>query len=476
MVCCFWLPTFVFYGIVCCYAQFRVLFATELPESSASKSILQIREFLCVVPQSLRPLREIKTIKCKQVTGATNFRKTVTCQLSTVFMNQRELFLKHVAQTSLAPLALEIVRAEGSLLYNAEGKEYIDLIGGISVANTGHRHPKVIEAIQKQLDAYLHIMVYGEFVETPQVQYAKLLTDHLPASLNSVYFTNSGAEAVEGAMKLAKRVTNRTQIIAFNNSYHGSTQGALSIIGDEYWRNAFRPLLPDVLHLDYGSDKVFEFITEQTACIIAETVQAEAGVIAPSKKWMHALRKKCTETGSLLILDEIQTGFGRTGKLWGFEHFNIVPDIILLGKALGGGMPLGAFIADKKLMDAFTDNPVLGHLTTFGGHPVCCAAGMAAMKALLEEGMLDAVQEKEKLFRSLLIHPKIKAVRSFGLWLAIEFDSFETNKKIIDACIESGIFTDWFLFAPHCLRISPPLIIDADQIKKAASLILRSLE
>lgn len=390
-------------------------------------------------------------------------------------MNNRQLFLQHVAQTSPAPLALEIIRAEGAILYDAEGKEYIDLIGGISVANTGHRHPKVIEAIQKQLDAYLHIMVYGEFVETPQVQYAKLLTDHLPSSLNSVYFTNSGAEAVEGAMKLAKRVTNRTQIIAFNNSYHGSTQGALSIIGSEYWRNAYRPLLPDILHLDYGSFEALEFITAQTACVIAETVQAEAGVIAPSKEWMKALRNKCTETGTLLILDEIQTGFGRTGKLWGFELFDIVPDIILLGKALGGGMPLGAFIADKKWMDTFTENPVLGHITTFGGHPVCCAAGMAAMRALLEEGMLNGVEQKEKLFRSLLVHSKIKTVRSFGLWLAVEFDSFETNKKIIDACIANGVLSDWFLFASDCLRISPPLIISEEQIRFACSIIMEAI-
>jgi len=391
-------------------------------------------------------------------------------------LNQRELFLRHVAQTSAAPLALEIIKAEGAQLYDAEGKEYIDLIGGISVANTGHRHPKVVEAIHKQLDAYLHIMVYGEFVETPQVQYAKLLTDHLPSLLNSVYFTNSGAEAVEGAMKLAKRVTNRTQIIAFKNSYHGSTQGALSIIGSEYWRNAYRPLLPDILHLDYGSFEALEFITAQTACVIAETVQAEAGVIVPSKEWMKALRNKCTETGTLLILDEIQTGFGRTGRLWGFEHFDVVPDIILLGKALGGGMPLGAFIADKKLMDTFTENPVLGHITTFGGHPVCCAAGMAAMKALLEEGMLSGVQQKEKLFRSLLVHSKIEAVRSFGLWLAVEFDSFETNKKIIDACIANSILTDWFLFASNCLRISPPLIISEEQIKKACKVILQACD
>ena len=399
-------------------------------------------------------------------------------------MNQRELFLKHVAQTSPAPLALEIVKAEAALLYDAAGKEYIDLIGGISVANTGHRHPKVIEAIKKQLDAYLHIMVYGEFIESPQVQYATLLTDHLPSSLNSVYFTNSGAEAVEGAMKLAKRVTGRTQIIAFNKSYHGSTQGALSIIGDEYWRNSFRPLLPGILHFDYGSYEMIDSINDQTACVIAETVQAEAGIIEPSKEWIQALRKKCTDTGTLLIFDEIQTGFGRTGRLWAFEHFGIIPDILLLGKALGGGLPLGAFIAGKELMWALTDSPVLGHITTFGGHPVSCVAGMAALQALVEEKIIDTVKPKEELFKSLLKHPKIKAVRSFGLWLALEFDSFETNKKVIDACINASgpgkgpnaLVTDWFLFAAQCLRISPPLIISEEQIKKACAIILQACD
>jgi len=399
-------------------------------------------------------------------------------------VNQRELFLKHVAQTSPAPLALEIVNAEAALLYDAAGKEYIDLIGGISVANTGHRHPKVIEAIKKQLDAYLHIMVYGEFIESPQVQYATLLTDYLPSSLNSVYFTNSGAEAVEGAMKLAKRVTGRTQIIAFNKSYHGSTQGALSIIGDEYWRNSFRPLLPGILHFDYGSYEMIDSINDQTACVIAETVQAEAGIIAPSREWIQALRKKCTETGTLLIFDEIQTGFGRTGRLWAFEHFGIIPDILLLGKALGGGLPLGAFIAGKELMWALTDSPVLGHITTFGGHPVSCVAGMAALQALVEEKIIDTVKQKEELFKSLLKHPKIKAVRSFGLWLALEFDSFETNKKVIDACINASgpgkgpnaLVTDWFLFAAQCLRISPPLIISEEQIKKACAIILQACD
>jgi acetylornithine/succinyldiaminopimelate/putrescine aminotransferase len=391
-------------------------------------------------------------------------------------MNQREIFLRHVAQTSAAPLALEIVKAKGCTLYGADGKEYLDLIGGINVANVGHCHPKVIEAIKNQLDAYLHIMVYGEFIETPQVQYAKLLAEHLPSSLNSVYFTNSGAEATEGAMKLAKRFTNRTQIIAFNNSYHGSTQGALSIIGNEYWRNAFRPLLPGVLHFNYNSFDAVNAVTEKTACVIVETIQGEAGIIVPSKEWIQILRKKCTETGTLLILDEIQTGFGRTGTLWGFEHFNIVPDVLLLGKALGGGMPLGAFIADKEIMSAFTDNPVLGHITTFGGHPVCCAAGLTAMKVLLGGKLINRVKKKEELFRSLLVHSKIRSVRSFGLWLAVEFDSFETNKKIIDACIANGVLTDWFLFGSNCLRISPPLIISEEQIKKSCSIILKACD
>ncbi len=390
-------------------------------------------------------------------------------------MNNRELFFKHVAQTSSAPLALEIVKAEGMYLYDASGKKYLDLIGGISVCNIGHRHPKVMEAIKKQADEYLHVLVYGEFIQSPQVQYAKLLAENLPSTLNTVYFTNSGAEAVEGAMKLAKRVTQRTQIIAFKNSYHGSTQGALSIIGDEYWRNAFRPLLPDVLHLDYNSFAALDFITAKTACVIAEVVQAEKGVYASTLAWMIALRKKCDDTGTLLILDEIQTGFGRTGMLWGFQQFDIVPDILLLGKALGGGMPLGAFIADSKLMHQLTDNPVLGHITTFGGHPICCAAGIASMKALLEEGHIDHVKEKEKLFKQLLIHPKIKEVRTAGLLIAVEFDSFEINKKIIDSCISNIILTDWFLFAPQCMRIAPPLIISEEEIRKACEIILGAM-
>jgi len=387
-------------------------------------------------------------------------------------MNQRALFLQHIAQTSASPLALEITKAAGCYLYDADGKEYLDLIGGISVCNTGHCHPAVVAAIKEQADKYLHVLVYGEFIQSPQVQYAKLLTDHLPASLNSVYFTNSGAEATEGAMKLAKRVTGRTQMIAFKKVYHGSTQGALSVMGDEYWRNAFRPLLPGVLHLDYNEMASVELICSKTACVIVETVQAESGVVPPSKEWLLALRKKCDKEGVLLILDEIQAGFGRTGSTWAFEQFGIVPDILLLGKALGAGMPLGAFIADRQIMQVLTNNPVLGHITTFGGHPVSCAAGLAGFKALIDEGYIKKIHQKEALFKKLLVHPKIEALRSAGLWMALVFDSFETNKKIIDYCLQNGLLTDWFLFAPHCLRIAPPLIITEQQIEAACTIIL----
>lgn len=391
-------------------------------------------------------------------------------------MNLRQLFLNHVAQTSAAPLALEITKAEGCELTDVAGKIYLDLIGGISVATVGHRHPKVVDAIKRQADDYLHVMVYGEFVQSPQVQYATLLTEHLPPSLNSVYFTNSGAEAVEGAMKLAKRATGRTEIIAFQNSYHGSTQGALSIIGDEYWRNSFRPLLPDVQHLRYNSFDDLERIAAKTACVVAETVQAEAGIKPPQNDWLRALQNRCNEVGALFILDEIQAGFGRTGTLWGFQNFGVVPDVLLLGKALGGGLPLGAFIADKALMDCLTENPVLGHITTFGGHPLCCAAGKAAFEALLEEEMVATVRQKEALFRSLLVHPQIRSVSSCGLWVAVEFESFDANKKIIDACIAQGVLTDWFLFAAASLRISPPLVISEAQIRQACAVILSALE
>lgn len=391
-------------------------------------------------------------------------------------MHHRELFLKHVAQTSPAPIGLEIAKAKGCYLYDSNGNSFLDLIAGISVCNIGHCHPAVVSAIQQQAEQYLHLLVYGELIETPQVAYAHFLAQHLPASLNAVYFTNSGAEAVEGAMKLAKRSTNRTNIIAFNKSYHGSTQGALSILGDEYWRNAYRPLLPGILHLEYNSFDVLKYIDENTACVIAETVQAERGVITPDIEWMLALRNKCNETGTLLVLDEIQTGFGRTGTLWGFEQSGIVPDIVLLGKALGGGMPLGAFIANKAMMWNLAENPVLGHITTFGGHPVSCAAGLAAMKVLLDENIVQQVNEKAKLFVSLLQHPAIIDVRQAGLLIAVEFENFERNKTIIDRCIACGVLTDWFLFAPECMRIAPPLTITEEEIRYGCLTILEAIE
>lgn len=390
--------------------------------------------------------------------------------------SNRQLFLNHVGQTSEAPMALEIIKAEGSSLWDKEGKQYIDLIAGISVCNVGHRHPKVIAAIKKQLDDYLHIMVYGELVESPQVAYATLLAKYLPAQLNSIFFTASGSEATEGAMKLAKRYTNRPEIIAFNNSYHGSTQGALSIMGDEYWRNAFRPLLPGVTHLRYNSVEDLSRISERTACVVAETVQAEAGVLVPANGWLKALRDRCTQTGTLLVLDEIQCGFGRNGSLWAFEQFGVEPDILLLGKALGGGMPLGAFVSDKKMMDALTHSPVLGHINTFGGHPVCCAAGLAAFEVLLEEELVAGVKDREALFLQLLKHKYIKAVRSCGLMIAVEFESFDFNKMVIDQLVQNGVFTDWFLFASNCLRIVPPLTISYAEITTACNSILAVLD
>ncbi len=391
-------------------------------------------------------------------------------------MNNRQIFFNHLGQTSDSPLALEIIKADGCWLYDVDGKKYLDLIGGISVCNIGHGNKKVIGAINKQMNDYLHVMVNGELVLSPQTRYAKLLADNLPASLNSIFFTASGTEATEGAMKLAKRYTGRMQIAAFNNSYHGSTQGSLSIMGSEYWRNAFRPLLPGISHLTYNSYESLEEISEATACVIAETIQAEAGVIIPEKAWLAALRKKCDETGALLILDEIQCGFGRNGTLWAFEQFDIIPDVLLLGKALGGGMPLGAFIADKKIMNCLTNNPVLGHINTFGGHPVCCAAGHAALQVLLEEKLIESVFEKEKLFINHLHSSKIRSIKSKGLMLALEFKSFEENRKIIDTLITKGIFTDWFLFAPECLRIVPPLTISKEEIIYACEIINDALD
>ncbi len=391
-------------------------------------------------------------------------------------ISERQLFLQYVAQTSDAPLGLEIERAEGVYLFDKNGKKYLDLISGISVSALGHCHPKVIAAVKEQLDHYMHLMVYGEYVLSPQVKLAMRLCELLPESLNNVYFVNSGAEAVEGAMKLAKRFTNRTEIISFKNAYHGSTQGALSIIGREEMKRPFRPLLPDTKALRFNRVEDLNEITMHTAGVICEVVQGEAGVIPAEEVFLAALRKRCDETETLLIFDEVQTGYGRTGKLFAFEHYRVIPDILLLAKSFGGGLPLGAFISSEKIMSVFKTNPALGYITTFGGNPVCCAAGLATLNAILEENLTSRVVAKERIFRKLLVHSKIKNFRSKGLLMALELESWEANKKVIDYCIENGVVTDWFLFAPHCMRIAPPLIITENDMRFSCDVILKGLD
>jgi acetylornithine/succinyldiaminopimelate/putrescine aminotransferase len=370
---------------------------------------------------------------------------------------------------------LEIERAEGLYLYDSSGKAYLDLVSGFAVSNIGHRHPKVIEAIQNQLDKYLHVTVYGEYVQAPQVRFAEKLVSVLPPSLNSVYFVNSGAEATEGALKLAKRFTGRSEIISCKNAYHGSTHGALSVMGNEYYKEAYRPLLPDVDFVEFNSLPDLQKITGKTACVILETIQGEAGVRVPSADYMKALRKKCDETGTLLILDEIQTGFGRTGKLVAFEHYGIVPDILLLAKGMGGGMPIGAFIANRDVMAVLADNPILGHITTFGGHPVCCAAGLATLEVILGENLMNGIAEKEELFRKLLVHPLIKEVRGKGLMLSIQLDSFQQVETASKLCTDRGLLIDWFLHCDTALRIAPPLTIGEEEIRSACNIILEVL-
>lgn len=388
----------------------------------------------------------------------------------------REQFFNHVAQTSPAPLGLEIERAEGSFLFGTSGEKYVDLISGISVSNVGHRHPKVVEAAKHQLDKYMHVMVYGEYVQSPQVKLAEKIVSLLPEKLNCVYFTNSGSEAIECAMKLAKRVTGRYEVVSFRDAYHGSTQGALSIMGSETFKNSFRPLIPGSRLLDYNSIDQLNLITTETACVIVETVQAEAGAIVPSTEYLKSLRKRCTATNTMLIFDEIQTGFGRTGKLFGFESSEVVPDCIVFAKGLGGGMPIGACVSSRENMDALTHNPVLGHITTFGGHPVSCAAALATLEVITEEKLWLNVAEKGTIIRTTLVHPLIKEIRGQGLLLAVVFESFAQNKKIIDAALAKGVITDWFLFCDHAMRIAPPLNIANEVLEDACTKILAAIE
>ena len=391
-------------------------------------------------------------------------------------MNNRQLFLQHVAQTSDAPIGIEMVEAAGVTLTDVAGKTYTDFIAGFSVCNIGHSHPEVVKAVQEQAAKYMHLIVYGEFIESPQVQYAALLAKHLPENLDCVYFTSSGAEATEGALKLAKRVTGKTKILACNKAYHGSTQGALSVMGDEYWRNAFRPLLPEVYHFDYNDDALVDAIDGSVACVIVEPVQAESGVTPGRKDWLAQVRKKCDDNCVLLIFDEIQSGFGRTGTLFAFEQMGVVPDVLLVGKALGGGMPLGAFISSHKLMSTLTVSPVLGHITTFGGHPVSCAAGKKAFEILTEQKWIDTVHAKSKLLQTLLVHPAIVQMQGIGLWFSLRFSSDALAQKVAHACVQNGVITDWFLFAPDCIRVAPPLIITEAEIRAACTVILATID
>ena len=373
-------------------------------------------------------------------------------------------------------MGLEIAGGHGCYLTDADGKDYLDLIAGIGVSVLGHNHPAVVEAVREQAGKFMHTLVYGEFVLAPQAEYARLLADNLPDGLDNVYFVNSGAEACEGAMKLAKRATGRREFISAIRSYHGGTQGAASLQFPHDFTEAYQPLLPGVAHLDFNCDRCLDRITHRTAAVILETVQAEWGIRKPRREWLQAVRARCTEVGALLILDEIQAGMGRTGTLWAFEQYGVVPDILLLAKGFGGGMPLGAFIARKKVMDLLTREPVLGHLTTFGGHPVSCAAGLATLSTLLADAeLIGSVKKKEALFHKLLVHPKIKQVRSAGLWMAVELTDFDEIRATIARCLELGMITDWFLWNERSLRIAPPLIITEEEIRKACGIILDAL-
>jgi acetylornithine/N-succinyldiaminopimelate aminotransferase len=391
-------------------------------------------------------------------------------------LTNRQLFLLHLGQTSVAPMMLEIVRAEGIFMYGQDGKKYYDLISGVSVSNTGHGHPKVIEAVKKQVDLYMHLMVYGEIIQSPQVSYAERITGLLPPSLTSCYFVNSGSEAVEGGLKLAKRYTGRSKIISFKNSYHGSTHGALSIQGSETYKNAFRPLLPDTFQIEFNNENDLDLIDNKTACVIIEPVQGEAGIILPTDNFLKKLRERCDRTGALLIFDEIQTGFGRLGNMFAIDKFGVVPDILLLAKALGGGMPLGAFISSVEIMKSLASDPMLGHITTFGGHPVCCAAGLASLNVIIDEKLAESVEYKSELFRKALKHSMIKEIRGEGLMLAVVLKEPSAVQYIITHAPDHGLVLDYFLFCGDAFRIAPPLVISDVQINEACGLLMKLLD
>lgn len=380
-------------------------------------------------------------------------------------------FLKYQAQTTPHPLALEISHAKGSYIYDTSGKRYLDFVAGVSACTLGHQHPKVTNAIKTQLDKYTHVMVYGEYVQTPSVQLAKLLASHLPEYLEKTYLVNSGTEAIEGAMKLAKRATGRSEIIAAKNAYHGNTQGAMSIMGFEERKQAFRPLLPDVNFIEFNNTDELLKITTKTAAVVLETIQGGAGFIEPINNYLAKVKQRCQDVGALLILDEIQPGFGRTGKLFGFEHYNCTPDILVMGKGMGGGMPIGAFSASDKLMTLLQDNPKLGHITTFGGHPVIASAALATLKEITESNLMQEAIEKEALIRKHLAHPLIKEIRGKGLMLAALVDNAELCSSIILKCQDNGLILFWLLFEPKAIRITPPLTISNDEIIEGCNII-----
>lgn len=392
----------------------------------------------------------------------------------------RKQFLAHVGQTSPSPMLVEVERAEGSFFYTPEGRRYYDLVAGVSVSNVGHANREVVRAVQEQAARYMHVMVYGELVEAPQVRYAARIASLLPGGLESVYFVNSGAEAVEGALKLAKRFTGRTELISMRRAYHGSTHGSMSMMGapeGEEWKGAFRPLLPDVQAIEFNDPAQLERITRRTACVLVEPVQGEAGVRVPRPGYLEALRRRCDEVGALLVFDEIQTGLGRTGELFAMQKYGVVPDIVCLAKAFGGGMPLGAFIARHEIMDTLQSNPTLGHITTFGGHPVCCAAGLAALEYLLDHHVVEQVEAKGALYEELLqSHPAVREIRRSGLLLAVELGSSERLYRIMELFKQAGIMSDWFLFCDTAFRISPPLTISEEEVRDSARIILECLD
>lgn len=389
----------------------------------------------------------------------------------------RKQFLEHVGQTSADPLMIEVARAEGVFLYGPDGRRWYDLISGVSVSNVGHSNPDVVRAVQRQAADYMHIMVYGEIVESPQVRYAARIASLLPDPLSSVYFVNSGSEAIEGALKLAKRCTGRREIVAFRNAYHGSTHGALSVMGGEEFKNSFRPLVPGVRHIRFGEAEDLSQITRRTACVLIEPVQGEGGVRIPPEGYLQALRARCTEVGALLVFDEIQTGLGRTGALFALQKYGVVPDILCVAKAFGGGMPLGAFISSTEIMDALKTNPVLGHITTFGGHPVCCAAGLASLEYLLSHGVVEQVEAKGALYEELVgRHPLVREIRRSGLIMAVELGDPVLRERVTRGLKEAGIMTDWFLFCDTAFRIAPPLVITEEQVRDSSRIVLEVLD